>query len=130
MTCFSVAVGLAELGSGTVVEGRVSNLTVTRVADASAAFCIISRSTVLKIPLNEHCIEEVKRLGKQKEKITTYHFPEYRERTFEIKPRVSTVTASSSLLDPIVRAFSALKSMECAIALTASDRRDKVSRYC
>lgn len=44
-----------------------------------------------------------------------YHFPEYRARTLEIKPRVSTVTASSSFPEPIVRAFSALKSRFGAI---------------
>ena len=45
----------------------------------------------------------------------THHFPEYLASTFDINPRVSTVTASSSLPDPIVCALSALKSMFRAI---------------
>jgi hypothetical protein len=40
---------------------------------------------------------------------STYHFPEYRAKTLEMRPLVSTVTASSSAPDPMVRAFSALK---------------------
>lgn len=38
MVCLRRAVGSVDDGDGTVVDGRVSNLIVTLVAEASAAF--------------------------------------------------------------------------------------------
>lgn len=45
--CFRRAAESETFGTGTVDEGSVSNLIVTFEADASAAFCRSSRSTVL-----------------------------------------------------------------------------------
>ena len=47
MVCFKRAEGVGFCGSGTVGDGKVSNLMVTLDADASAAFCRSSLRTVL-----------------------------------------------------------------------------------
>lgn len=63
----------------------------------------------------------VSKHNKNSKMFNTHHFPEYLASTLEIRPRVSTVTASSSFPDPSVCALSALKSMFNAIMQMASD---------